>query len=454
MGNAHSRTSVIRRVGVALLFMVAFALPPLLVGGVGVARALQAEQAKPTPLSTALPAVKPHDPTKPTAVVVAGNNGTESSDVLGPYEELATSTKYNVYVAAPEQRPAPLFPGSVSLLPHYSFADYDATFDGKVDLLVVPYIPNTDTTDAPVLTWIQHKANAGTTILSICAGAQMVADAGVLGGQTATSHHNTLPVVKGSHPEVNWLNGVRYVDSGQFISSAGITSGVDATLYTLSREFGRDVADQTAAAMGYPHLRFIDDPTWIVPTPSLLPMLPNAYRWDPTQIGLVLFDGVREVEVGSVIDTYPHSLAADVRPIALAPGLVHTQHGLDLVVQDDLASAPRLDRVLVPGTPSAAVTSTVDQWAGARGLAAERIHAAGEYAYDATLRDMARHETNPIVQEAATGIEYPQRDLHLNGPEVRLEIVLRPLALGLLGLSGLLLLRSRQTPAFARRPAT
>ena len=86
---------------------------------------------------------------------------------------------------APEQRPAQLVPGNITVTPHFSLADSDTAFGGKVDLLVVPYIPNADTTDAAVLAWIHQKASAGTTILSICAGAQMVADAGVLAGHTA-----------------------------------------------------------------------------------------------------------------------------------------------------------------------------------------------------------------------------------------------------------------------------
>jgi hypothetical protein len=49
-----------------------------------------------------------------------------------------------------------------------------------------------------------------------------------------------------------------------------------------------------------------------------------------------------------------------------------------------------------------------------------------------------------VVREAATGLEYPTRDLQLTGPEVRLDLVARPLALGLLGLGALLLLRSRR----------
>jgi AraC family transcriptional regulator, transcriptional activator FtrA len=272
----------------------------------------------------------------------------------------------------------------------------------------------------------------------------VVADAGVLGGQAATTHHNTLPVVEKSHPEVQWVHNRRYVDSGQFISSAGITSGVDATLYTLGRLFGREVADQTAQAMGYPHTRFLDDSTWLVPANNILPVLPNAYRVHPTQIGLVLYDGLREVEVSSILDTYPRSYATEVDPLTLQPGIIQTRHGLDLVAPEDLSTAPNLDRVLLPGAPDASTAALVDGWAAGRGLRAERIHASGAYAYDATLRDMAHDEGNSVVREAATGLEYPTRDLQLAGPEWRPDLVVRPLALGLIGLGALLLVRHQR----------
>src|SRR5438270_6923011 len=123
-----------------------------------------ASSAEAPSLSTALPAQPAHDPSKPTAVIVAGNHNTESSDLLGPYETLATSGKFNVYVAAPERRPSPLFPGNLNLVPHYSFAEYDRGFaGGKVDLLVVPYVPDAE---PAVLDWIRAKAASGSTILS------------------------------------------------------------------------------------------------------------------------------------------------------------------------------------------------------------------------------------------------------------------------------------------------
>jgi transcriptional regulator GlxA family with amidase domain len=116
----------------------------------------------------------------------------------------------------------------------------------------------------------------------------MVADAGILGGYTVTSHHVTLPVVRKSHPEVNWVSGVRYVDDGRFISSAGVPSGIDATLYTVQRFFGRAAADETARRIGYPHTRFLDDPTRVVSDDMDTAALPNLFRLGRRRIGLLL----------------------------------------------------------------------------------------------------------------------------------------------------------------------
>src|SRR5205809_592269 len=99
----------------------------------------------------------------------------------------ASSTSY---VVAPERNAAPLNPlplnlccAWVDIVPHYSFAEYDATF-GAPDLIVIPAIPRATpgNPDAAVLEWLRTRPDAHTVVLSICAGAQVVADAGILAG--------------------------------------------------------------------------------------------------------------------------------------------------------------------------------------------------------------------------------------------------------------------------------
>jgi putative intracellular protease/amidase len=166
---------------------------------------LTQRQLTPQALEGPLPAPPAYDASKKTALVVAGNTATESSDLLGPYEVLTTSGEFNVYVVAPERRLTPLIPipeqnccGTLDLVPHYSFAGYDAAIGVAPALVVVPYIPYASTKDAPVLDWLRQQPEQ-TVILSICGGSQMVADAGLLAGHSAASHHTLYAILTQAH---------------------------------------------------------------------------------------------------------------------------------------------------------------------------------------------------------------------------------------------------------------
>jgi transcriptional regulator GlxA family with amidase domain len=182
-----------------------------------------------------------------------------------------------------------------------------------------------------------------------------------MAGHTATSHHITLPVVTKDHPEVTWVTGVRYVHDGRFISSAGVTSGIDASLYTMQRFLGRDAALETAQRIGYPHIEFLDDRAWALPSDNNAAALPNLFRFGRTRIGLFLYPGVGEIELSSVTDTYPRALATDVLSIGAERAIVRTRHGLNLVPRHDLSSAQGLDRMLVPGQSDAGLVAAVER---------------------------------------------------------------------------------------------
>ncbi len=438
-----------RRLLKPLGYALAFLLPPLIVIAIAQAAIIVRAQnpSQPAAVDQPLPAPPTHDPAKRTAVIVAGNAATESSDLLGPYEVLAASGAFNVYLVAPERRLTPLVPqphccGPLDVMPHYSFAEYDRVIGAAPDLVVVPFIPFADTADAAVLAWLRERPGEQTVILSICGGAKMVADAGLLAGHQATSHATNLPILAQTHPEVTLVRGVRYVDDGRFISSAGVTSGVDATLHTLERFVGREAAEATAAHVGYPYTQFLTDPTWQVPDDGLLArpgpldiaVWPNAFRWHRTQIGVVLYSGVREIELASIIDAYPRSTSTDVQTLGLERMFVRTRHGLDLLPRFDLASAPPLDRVLLPGQPTPDVAGPVDSWAATRvRRGAERIHASGDYPYDVTFRDLARQETRLVALSAARWLEYPITPEALEGRDWDPALLLRAAALGTLG---------------------
>jgi hypothetical protein len=108
-----------------------------------------------------------------------------------------------------------------------------------------------------------------------------------------------------------------------------------------------------------------------------------------------------------------------------------------------------LDRLLISGLASPDLTVRVTTWAqAARQPRPEALHAAAPttFAYDVTLRDLARRDSQLMARQAATGLEYPIEHLTLDGPAWPLMMVALPVGVGLLSLvvvAGLLGWRQR-----------
>jgi putative intracellular protease/amidase len=402
------------------------------------------------------------DPAKLTAIVVAGVEGSESSDLLAPYQILAETGAFNVYTVAPERRLAPLFPGSphlagVDMIPNFSFEEYAQQVGVTPDLIVVPFIPSTDgPVDAPILGWLRENTGERTVILSICGGAKMVADAGLLDGLSATTHRNIFQLVEPDHPTTEWLRGYRWFEDGNVISSAGITSGIDATLRAVERLVDRETAERVAAEVGYSYIHYLDDPSFTLPQrATVAPWISLLYRWETVDIGLVLYDGVDELALTAITDTYPRSFAASIHTVAPERSGIETKHGLNLVPRSSCKTAPSLDRVLVPGTDAPESTiAALDSWSRATGQPrAEFLHAGSNaFVFDATLQDMAREHSRVLASLAAVGLEYPIDHLPLPGWAWPYDLLPRPLALSLLGLLAVIGLRQLVTNRWRGAP--
>jgi transcriptional regulator GlxA family with amidase domain len=266
------------------------------------------------------------------------------------------------------------------------------------------------------------------------------------------------------YPNVSWVRDERYTDNGNILTSAGITSGVDATLYLLKKLFGAGIALETAQKLGYPHTRFLESPDSPTPVdPAAAQFMTGAFNWLKADIGIVLYDGVSEIAIASITDTYPRSLTANVHTIAPERKPVRSRNGLTLVARDDARTAPALDRVLIPGgddAPGAAQALVV--WSQQQlGRPAELIHWSADrvvYPYDATIADIARRDNQAIAEAVAIGLEYPIGHLQLEGPAFPVYLVARPLVLGLLAVALVLWLerrlRVRRSPALAAGAAS
>jgi hypothetical protein len=242
-----------------------------------------------------------------------------------------------------------------------------------------------------------------------------------------------------------WVRGRRYVQDGNVLTSAGVTSGISATLHVVRGYIGEAAAEELAREIGYPDRRLGDEPR--IPAHRLtvsdraLYVLWAAYGWGKPEIGVVLTEGTSEIELASVFDVYPGPVFSSNTTSLTSEGPrspVRSEHGLYFVPRSYFGSAPPLDRLLIPGRAAPSATDPgVRSWAQENGLEPEYVHAdaAPSFPFVATLRDLAEHENAPVARFMARLLEYPTGHLGLAGDGWPFAHLLRPLAVGFLGLA-------------------
>ncbi len=401
------------------------------------------------------------DPARPTVVVLLGADLTEITDMVGPYEMFARVGRFNVVTAAPERRPT-LLSGGLRILPHYSLAELDALLGGAPPaIVVVPNIPNVaESPNAPLLPWLREQATEGALMHSWCKGAMALAEAGLLDGKSATAHWGDIATLERRYPRVRWVRGVRWLEHGQFVLSAGITSGIDASLRVIARVAGDAEARRVARELRYPSYHFAIDPAapqYTFGAADAIVVADAAFgSVGRPRIGLALYDGVGELDLSTLYDTHAFTMSANVEAVGEGR-VVRSAHGLTLlpsiVLGTDEARARlrELDRLVITGPDArehgAALAGAVAAIEPA--LRPHYLHASEprRFGLELALEDLARSADVATARFAQRRMEYRSSGVHLEGSTVRLEIVLLPLSLAAIGLFALWLMRRvRRSP--------
>jgi transcriptional regulator GlxA family with amidase domain len=122
-----------------------------------------------------------------------------------------------------------------------------------LDLLIVPGGQGTrrERLNTDLLRWITTRNDETELTLSVCTGAFLLAEAGLLDGRRATTHWASVAWMRQTYPAVTVLADTRVVDEGHIATSAGISAGIDMSLDVVSRLHGQATAAWTARRMKY-----------------------------------------------------------------------------------------------------------------------------------------------------------------------------------------------------------
>jgi transcriptional regulator GlxA family with amidase domain len=177
----------------------------------------------------------------------------EVLDFAGPFEafsvtnELSDYSLLNVYTVARVKAPV-IARNGLSVNPDYSIIEAP-----QPDILIVPGGSGTRPIlqQQDVLAWIQQTSQSAEKVLSVCTGALLLAKVGLLDGLQSTTHHSAFDLLGKIAPDTEIVRDVRFVDNGKVITAAGISAGIDMSLYVIEMLFGKETAHHTTEYMEY-----------------------------------------------------------------------------------------------------------------------------------------------------------------------------------------------------------
>ena len=176
----------------------------------------------------------------------------ELLDFAGPGEVFAAAqtvdgqNAFNVYTVAASTEPI-TSQGFVKVTPQYSFADAP-----KPDIIVFPGgNVNNLIKDKTAMTWAKAASGEEEIAMSVCTGAFILAESELLANRNITTHWASITKLKRTVPNANVVENVRFVDSGEIVTTAGVSAGIDGALHIVERLLGKPAAKLTARYMEY-----------------------------------------------------------------------------------------------------------------------------------------------------------------------------------------------------------
>lgn len=213
-------------------------------------------------------------------------------DYAGPAETLRMAADTGADLSVTTCAPAPELPTSMGItLSGLSPLPANVP-DGALVIVAGNAQEELDYARAEALTvidWLAALRGRDIRVASICSGALLLARAGWLDARPCTTHHALLDMLRQSAPSARVMEDRVFVDDGQVVTSAGITTGIDLALYLVEQHFGAELAARVARRLVMYARRGPNDPQlspWLAHRNHLHPVVhkvQDAITRDPVR---------------------------------------------------------------------------------------------------------------------------------------------------------------------------
>ena len=289
-----------------------------------------------------LEALKPPKRERPVVAIVGINDATENTDYLMPYGVLRRADVADVMLLSTADGPVKLYP-ALEVEPHATVAEFDAQYPDGADYVLVPAMNRDD--DPTILAWLKSQASKRATVVGVCAGAKVVAEADLLDGKRATTHWYYVNEMIDTHPSIRYVADRRMVVDEGVATTTGITASMPVALTLIEAIAGRDKADAIGRELGLPDWDTRHDTQAFQFTrPFALAALGNAVQfWNRDRLGLELTAGGDEVSLALVTDVWSRTFRSRAVTFSHTDTTVVTRNGLRILTDHVVESWPAED---------------------------------------------------------------------------------------------------------------
>lgn len=137
----------------------------------------------------------------------------------------------------------------LKILPSTTFSE-----DKDFDILLIPGgygVEEIEIKNLSVLNWIKRQKEKVDILASVCTGAILLAECGLLDNRKITTHWMDIDRLEKEYPKTPVIRNVKFVEENDIITSGGISAGINMSFHIIKKLFGVETAKLTAKRMEY-----------------------------------------------------------------------------------------------------------------------------------------------------------------------------------------------------------
>ena len=291
-----------------------------------------------------LAALKPPKRQRPVIAVIGINDATETTDYVMPTGILRRADVADVLMVATGAGPVKLYP-ALTVEPDTTAAEFDASHPDGADYVIVPAMIRDD--DPTAVQWIKGQAAKGATVIGVCFGVKVVAEAGLLDNKRGTTHWYALKELRKKHPSMQYVPNRRIVADQGVVTTTGITASIPMSLTLIEAIAGRHKAEAVANDLGVAHwdARHASDAFRLTLPFALTVMGNRAALWNREQRSVEVSAGIDEVSLALVADAWSRTYRSRAVTFAGSAAPVATRNGIRIIPDAASTDQPKDDVV-------------------------------------------------------------------------------------------------------------